>query len=119
MTQRATRPVTLATLTRDPLSRVKVARLCRRCDIGLKGTMDDQDGRNMSQSAGNTNIAPGARKRRASIAQSFLGVNSSSMQRPIGDYRPIVDRPLRPIEITNRNPDSSHNPLNFNFCHFA
>ena len=30
MTQRATRPVTLATLTR-----VKVARPCRRCDIGL------------------------------------------------------------------------------------
>ena len=36
MTQRAIRPVTLATLTRDPLSRVKVARLCRRCDIGLR-----------------------------------------------------------------------------------
>ena len=35
MTQRAIRPVTLATLTSDPLSRVKVARLCRRCDIGL------------------------------------------------------------------------------------
>ena len=36
MTQRATRSVTLATLTRDPLSRVSVARLCRRCGIGLK-----------------------------------------------------------------------------------
>jgi len=35
MTQRATRPVTLVTLTSDPLSQVKVARLCRRCDIGL------------------------------------------------------------------------------------
>jgi len=34
MTQRATRPVTLATLTR-----VKVARLCRRCDIGLTEPM--------------------------------------------------------------------------------
>ena len=35
MTQRAARPVTLATLKRDTLSRVKVAaRLCRRCDIG-------------------------------------------------------------------------------------
>jgi len=62
--------------------------------------MDDQDGRNMSQTVGNTNVAPGATKRRASIAQSVLGVNSSSTQRPIGDYRPIVDRPLRPIEIT-------------------
>jgi len=36
MTQRATRLVTLATLTRDSLSRVRVARLCRRCDIGLR-----------------------------------------------------------------------------------
>jgi len=38
MTQRAIRPVTLATLTLDPLSRVKVARLYRRCDIGLRST---------------------------------------------------------------------------------
>ena len=35
MSRRATRPVPLATLTRHPLSRVKVARLCRRCDIIL------------------------------------------------------------------------------------
>ena len=35
MMQRAICPVTLTTLTRDPLSRVKITRLCRRCDIGL------------------------------------------------------------------------------------
>jgi len=35
MTQRATCPVPLVTLTRGPLSHVKVVRLCRRCDTGL------------------------------------------------------------------------------------
>jgi len=38
MMQRVICPVTLATLRRDPLSRVKVARDCRRCDIGLTDT---------------------------------------------------------------------------------
>jgi len=31
-----TQHVTLETLTRDPLLHVKVAQLCRRCDIGAK-----------------------------------------------------------------------------------